>query len=323
MSEPVDTGVPQPDPAAATAVTPEATRRSIRGSTSGSTRAGGGAPATAPHNPTPRAGRNLYAAVGVGVFLGAVVLASLFIRKEAFVVVATVAAVVATWELLRAMAEGDIHPPVVPTFVGAAVIPPVAYAFGPEALASAVALTFVAILVWRSIGSTRDAARDIAGGFFTTLYVPSLVSFAILLVSPDDGPSRIVVFILTTICSDIGGYAVGVLFGKHPMAPTVSPKKSWEGFAGSVLTCMVVGAIALPLTFDGATWWQGALLGTVVAPVATIGDLVESSIKRDLGVKDMSNILPGHGGIMDRLDSLALVAPVVWAALRLISPVSG
>lgn len=310
MSEPVDTGAPQPDPAAATAVTPEATRRSTRGST----RAGGGAPATAPHNPTPRAGRNLYAAVGVGVFLGAVVLASLFIRKEAFVVVATVAAVVATWELLRAMAEGDIHPPVVPTFVGAAVIPPVAYAFGPEALASAVALTFVAILVWRSIGSTRDAARDIAGGFFTTLYVPSLVSFAILLVSPDDGPSRIVVFILTTICSDIGGYAVGVLFGKHPMAPTVSPKKSWEGFTGSVVSCVLAGSLAVHFLLDGR-WWVGALMGCCVVVAATIGDLCESMIKRDLGIKDMSNLIPGHGGLMDRLDSLVIAAPVTWAIL--------
>ncbi len=301
MTEPADAAAPQPSEAAAAAVT-RASRR------------GAGVAAPAAHNPTPRAGRNLYAAIGVGVLLGGLVIASLFIRKEAFVVVATVAAVVATWELLRAMAEGDIHPPAVPTFLGAAVIPPVAYAFGPQALASAVALTFVAILVWRSIGPVQDATRDIAGGFFTTLYVPSLISFAMLLVHPADGAWRIVVFILTTICSDIGGYAVGVLFGRHPMAPTVSPKKSWEGFAGSAASCVLAGSLSVHFLLEGR-WWVGALMGCCVVVAATIGDLCESMIKRDLGIKDMSNLIPGHGGLMDRLDSLVIAAPVTWAIL--------
>ena len=119
---------------------------------------------------------------------------------------------------------------------------------------------------------------------------------------------------LVTVFSDIGGYAVGVRLGKHPMAPSLSPKKSWEGFAGSVLTCAVVGALALPLLLDGL-WWAGALLGVVAAGAATLGDLIESSIKRDLGIKDMGTLLPGHGGLMDRLDSLVLVAPVAWVLL--------
>jgi phosphatidate cytidylyltransferase len=121
------------------------------------------------------------------------------------------------------------------------------------------------------------------------------------------------------VLSDVGGYAFGVVFGKHPMAPSVSPKKSWEGFAGSVLTCVVGGAIAVPLLVHGP-WWGGAVLGACAAVAATVGDLTESTIKRDLGIKDMSTILPGHGGAMDRLDSLLLVAPIAWALLQVLVP---
>ena len=118
--------------------------------------------------------------------------------------------------------------------------------------------------------------------------------------------------------SDIGGYAAGVLFGKHPMAPSVSPKKSWEGFAGSVVAC-VVGGVALVVRWllDGP-WWAGVVLGAVAAVGATLGDLCESMIKRDLGIKDMGSILPGHGGLMDRLDSLLHRRPRdLGAAVRL------
>jgi phosphatidate cytidylyltransferase len=153
-----------------------------------------------------------------------------------------------------------------------------------------------------------------------TFYPVFLAGFAALMLAEEDGRQRIVVFILVTVFSDLGGYAVGVKFGKHPMAPSLSPKKSWEGFAGSVASCAVVGAIALPLLLGGA-WWAGALLGVVAAGAATLGDLIESSIKRDLGIKDMSTILPGHGGLMDRLDSLVVVAPIAWALLLVFVPI--
>ena len=139
------------------------------------------------------------------------------------------------------------------------------------------------------------------------------------MVAEPAGRTRIAVFILVTVFSDIGGYAAGVRFGRHPMAPSLSPKKSWEGFAGSVLACGVVGALAVWLLLDGA-WWGGAVLGVLVAGCATVGDLIESSIKRDVGIKDMSSLLPGHGGLMDRLDSLVVCAPVAWAGLRILVP---
>jgi phosphatidate cytidylyltransferase len=164
-----------------------------------------------------------------------------------------------------------------------------------------------------------DAVRDIAGGFFVAVYPSFLAGFAALMLAADDGARRIVVFILVTVLSDVGGYAFGVLLGRHPMAPSVSPKKSWEGFGGSVLTCVVGGAIVVVLLLDGP-WWGGALLGACAAIAATVGDLTESTVKRDLGIKDMSTILPGHGGVMDRLDSLVVVAPVAWALLAWVVP---
>lgn len=265
-------------------------------------------------NPTPRAGRNLYAAIGVGALLGALVIASLFVRVEFFVALATLAGVVGVWELLRAMQHGNVHPPAAPTLVAAAVVPVIAYQWGPVALASSVVLAMVSVVVWRSFGPHQGAAGDAAGGAFVILYVPALVSFAMLLVAQHDGAWRIVTFVLVTVASDIGGYAVGVVFGKHPMAPSVSPKKSWEGFAGSAVSCVVVGSLAVALLLDGR-WWIGAIIGALTVVTATVGDLCESMIKRDLGVKDMSNLIPGHGGLMDRLDSLLVTAPVVWAIL--------
>jgi phosphatidate cytidylyltransferase len=135
-----------------------------------------------------------------------------------------------------------------------------------------------------------------------------------LLLQPDDGQWRVLTCILVVAASDTGGYVAGVLAGRHPMAPTVSPKKSWEGFVGSVVACLVVGVLAVVLTLNG-DWRAGAILGAAAVVTATLGDLGESMIKRDLGRKDMSTLLPGHGGIMDRLDSLLPTVPVAWLIL--------
>ncbi|TWP35541.1 phosphatidate cytidylyltransferase [Leekyejoonella antrihumi] len=272
-------------------------------------------------NPTPRAGRNLYAAIGTGVLLGALVLVSLFTRKELFIVVATLASVIGVYELLRAMGHGGIHPPAIPTMAAAAGLPIIAYIWGPQALSACVVGALLILLVWCSFGAPAEAVKDLSGAVLVTLYVPTLVSFAMLMLHASDGPGRIVVFIVVTISSDIGGYLFGVIAGKHPMAPSVSPKKSWEGFAGSVLWCVVAGALTVSLVLHGH-WWIGAILGSLVVLAATIGDLCESMIKRDLGIKDMGNLIPGHGGLMDRLDSLLLAAPVVWAVLTAFVPIS-
>jgi phosphatidate cytidylyltransferase len=268
-----------------------------------------------------RAGRNLPAAIGVGVGLGVLIIGSLLLRKELMLGIIAIAICLGVWELRRALAQVGIKVPLVPSLVGSVSMIMSAYVGGGQALVVTLGLTCVGILLWRIADGVMDAVRDIAGGFFVAVYPSFLAGFAALLLAPDDGVGRIVSFILVTVLSDVGGYAFGVLFGKHPMAPSVSPKKSWEGFAGSVLTCVVGGAIAVPQLIDGP-WWGGAVLGACVAVAATVGDLTESTVKRDLGIKDMSQILPGHGGVMDRLDSLVLVAPIAWALLAAIVPVT-
>jgi len=266
-----------------------------------------------------RAGRNLPAAIGVGLALGAVVLLSLYLWKPAFVGVVVAAIVLAAWELTNAFGSGRIRVPVVPLAVGAAAIIVSAYAGGSEAMVVALALTVFAMMLWRSPENPKGYVRDVTAATFAALYLPFLAGFAVLLLRPDDGPNRVVVFIVLTVLSDVGGYVAGVLFGKHPMAPTVSPKKSWEGFAGSALFCAAGGAVLLPTLLDGEPW-QGVVCGLAVMVTATLGDLGESMIKRDLGIKDMGSLLPGHGGIMDRLDSLLPAAPVTFLLLSWLVP---
>ncbi len=136
-----------------------------------------------------------------------------------------------------------------------------------------------------------------------------------LLLGEDDGAKGVITFIVVTTASDIGGYAAGVLFGKHPMAPVISPKKSWEGFAGSAVSCVVAGYLLVVYLLDG-DWWVGVVLGLIAVVMATLGDLCESVMKRDLGIKDMSQVIPGHGGLMDRLDSLLATIAPIWLLLH-------
>ncbi len=278
------------------------------------------AAAPGPGGPSSRAGRDLPLAIATGLTLGALAAGTLLIHPVAFVALICVAAVVAVWEMRQALAEGGLHAPFVPVAVGSVSLIVAGYVRGAEALAFAATLTVIAILIWRVADGLTGALRDVGAGALVLLYPCFLMGFAALMLAEPQGRWRIFVFILITVASDIGGYAVGVLVGRHPMAPKLSPKKSWEGLFGSVLACALVGGVAVPLVFDSGEWWQGALLGALIAPVATIGDLIESSLKRNLGIKDMSAILPGHGGLMDRLDSLVLVVPLAWFALRIIAP---
>ena len=266
-----------------------------------------------------RAGRNLPIAIGVGLSLGVVVIASLIFRKEAWLGVVTVATCFGVWELRGALAQSKINVPLVPSIVGAITMITASFVGGGQALTVSFGLTCISVLLWRMADGLQDAIRDIAGGIFVAAYVPLLASFSSLMLKEPDGAERVFVFMIVTICSDVGGYAVGVVAGKHPMAPSVSPKKSWEGAAGSALAC-VIGGVATVTLMLGGPWWAGAIVGLAVVVSATVGDLTESTIKRDLGIKDMGSILPGHGGFMDRLDSLLLSAPVVWALLAVLVP---
>jgi phosphatidate cytidylyltransferase len=266
-----------------------------------------------------RAGRNIPTATGVGVSLGALVLASLLIRKEGFLAVVVVASCWAVWELRGGLARGKINVPLVPSMVGAVAMITASFVGGGQALTVCFGLTCISLLLWCVSDGAQGSIRDITGGIFVAAYVPLLASFSSLLLWAPDGAKRVIVFIGVTICSDIGGFAVGVIAGRHPMAPSVSPKKSWEGAAGSVVFCVMAGVGTVTVMLGGS-WWAGAILGLAVAVSATVGDLTESTIKRDLGIKDMGSVLPGHGGLMDRMDSLLLSAPVAWAILTAFVP---
>jgi phosphatidate cytidylyltransferase len=266
-----------------------------------------------------RAGRNLPAAIAVGVGLALLLIGSVYLWKPAFVVVLAAAVVLGLSELTNAFAAGRVRIPLVPVGVGGVAIVVSAYTGGTEPLLVALTLTFLAVLLWRLPENPAGYVRDMTAGVFATMYVPFLAAFAALLVREDDGADRVIVFVLLTVLSDIGGYASGVLFGRHPMAPKVSPKKSWEGAVGSALFSAVGGAIAVPLLLDGPVW-AGIVVGLAAMAAATLGDLGESMIKRDLGIKDMGSLLPGHGGLMDRLDSLLLSAPVTYLLLTWLVP---
>lgn len=265
--------------------------------------------------PVPRrAGRNLPAAIAVGLALGALILGTLFTKRSLFVLVIVAAISIAILELCRALAQAGARPARTPLVVGSAVTIVATYERGTTALLFGLVATCLATLAWRLAEGVPGLLRDWTASVLVAVYVPFLAGFAAMMLAPANGAARIVSFIATTVCSDVGGYAAGVLKGRHLMAPSVSPKKTWEGFAGSIVAGGTCG-VALVSTVMEIAWWQGVLFGLAVVVAATIGDLGESMLKRDVGIKDMGHLLPGHGGLMERLDSLLVVAPVAWLLL--------
>jgi phosphatidate cytidylyltransferase len=267
-----------------------------------------------------RAGRNLVAAIAVGLGMGAVILASLLVERHFFVGVLALSTAVATWELSGALRRGaEIAVPRSVLLVGGQAIVWLAWPFGATGQVVAFAGTALAVMLWRMRAGSAHFVRDVTAGLFVAAYVPLFCSFATLLVIAPDGQARVLTFMICVVASDVGGYTAGVLAGRHPMAPTISPKKSWEGFAGSLVAGSIAGALSVVLGL-GAPWWAGAITGALLVLTATLGDLVESMVKRDLGIKDMGNLLPGHGGLMDRMDSLLPAAVVAWAVLSVVAP---
>ena len=258
-----------------------------------------------------KAGRNLPAAIGVGVVLGGSVLASLIFYPPSFLIIVLVGVCLAMWELAEALSRSGAHVSRIPVIVASACMVLATYAGGREALwvaftAGAGAVLLFALLERR----TGNAVKDVCLSLFALTYVGLMASLIVYLLTLPDGNLLVICFLALVVASDIGGYIAGVLFGKHPIAPSISPKKSWEGYAGSALLSTAVGVAMAIWAFD-APMWTGIALGVLVPAFATLGDFSESMIKRDLELKDMGSLLPGHGGIMDRLDSILPTAPVV------------
>lgn len=267
-----------------------------------------------------RAGRDMAAALSVGLGLGALILASLLVWRPAFLLVLTAAVLISVVELSRALDKGGYRPALPPLLVGSLAIVALAWTRGPTGLVVAFLLSVFAIVLWRLGDGPVGYLRDASAAVFVALYVPLLAGFAVLLLVPADGAARVIAFIVTVVASDVGGFAAGVHFGRHPLAPSVSPKKSWEGLAGSVAACVLAGTLLITLTLQGP-WWGGVLFGVAIALTSTLGDLGESLIKRDLAIKDMGTLLPGHGGLMDRMDSLLPSAAVAYLLLSVVVPV--
>lgn len=281
------------------------------------------------HLPRPKnsAGRDLKAAVGTGLALGTVVLLAIYFGTYTWYPLVALALGGATWEVHARLSEHGylLHRRLL--IGGGQLMLWMSLPFGPKGLVSAYVTSVLAIMFSRLFYHGRNAApknyvRDTAVGIFVLTWIPLFGSFAAML-SLFETPTVsatyfIITFMLCVIASDIGGYVAGVFFGSHPMAPAVSPKKSWEGFAGSIVAGAVTGSISVAFLLE-FHWWWGTLLGIGLVICATLGDLLESQFKRELGIKDMSNILPGHGGIMDRLDGMLPSAMVSWLLLSLIS----
>jgi len=271
---------------------------------------------------TSRAGRDLPVAIAVGLGLLGVVGASLWLRTEAFAAFVVAACAAALWELAQAFTRRGIQLPLLPLLVGMVGVLVSAYTSGSEALLVAFLLTAGGAVVWRVLdGGGPQALRDAAAATFAAAYVPFLAGFVMLMLAQPDGRERVALFILLVVGSDTGGYVAGVLFGRHPLAPSVSPKKTWEGLAGSVVLSSAVGVVGMVWVFD-QTPLVGVALGVAAVLTATLGDLAESLLKRDLSLKDMGTLLPGHGGVLDRIDAMLLSAPLIYLVLLVLVPVA-
>jgi phosphatidate cytidylyltransferase len=297
------------------------------------TDAGAGTPPDEPAaKKTSRAGRDLPAAIAVGGGIGAVLIATLVFVPRLWVFHCAWATLLASHEVVRRLREAGYVIPVIPLLIGGQVTVWLTWPFGARGALAGFGATVVVCMFWRlfmhdeSRHYDPDAGppppsnylRDASATVFLTAWVPLFASFAALLVyHPKEGAGRVLCLMITVVASDVGGYAVGVLFGKHPMVPAISPKKSWEGFAGSMV-CGITAAILSATFLAGKPLWIGALLGVVLVLTCTLGDLVESQVKRDLGIKDMGRLLPGHGGLMDRLDGVLPSAVAAWTVLTLV-----
>jgi phosphatidate cytidylyltransferase len=280
-------------------------------------------PVGEPQKKQSRAGRDLPAAIAVGVVLGAMAIGTLLFAPIWWLPLLAVAIAIATHEVIRRLREHGYALPAVPLLLGGQAMIWLTWPFGAAGLLGAFGGTIVVCMVWRLVGQGLDQQpvnylRDIAATILLATWVPLFAAFTALLIFADHGGARVFTIIVTVVFADIGGYVAGVLFGKHLLARAISPKKSWEGLGGSLVFGITAAVLSVAFLLDKPAW-VGVPLGLLLVITGVLGDLVESQIKRDLGIKDMGTLLPGHGGIMDRIDAMLPSAVVGWIVLTLLA----
>ncbi len=262
-------------------------------------------------------GRNLPLATAVGFGLLGLVIGSLYFERWFFASLAAIAGFLSARELLNLLrSRGALIDKIsLPLFVAAMIL----FAYG-QGLQAALVMGALGLLVaWaiRLKDGVEGYTADITGSAFIILYVGAGISFAAELANHPNGFGRVLTIILLTAGNDTGGYFAGILAGKHPMVPKISPKKTWEGFAGSIALQSIVGIFIVPLLLP-VEWHQGLFLALLMTVTATIGDLMESAIKRDAGAKDSGDIIPGHGGMLDRIDGMLINSPMAWVVMTIV-----
>ena len=264
-----------------------------------------------------RAGRKLLPSIGVSLSLIALVWFTLAYQREIFAILVSVAVILGIREIVRAFNAANIKISYRSLIVATLGLAYATWNGGVAGLAVATAIAFPLLLISLLRHGPEGFVARATATTLTIIYLPFLAGFLILLARPSTGLARVMTFVILVGCNDTFGYFIGVLFGKHPLAPKISPKKSWEGLIGSILFTVAGGIIAFHYVMH-MHWWIGIPVGLMIVFTATCGDLIESAMKRDMSIKDMGSLLPGHGGMLDRLDSVLLSAPALWLALELV-----
>lgn len=264
-----------------------------------------------------RAGRKLFPSIIVSLSLIALIWFALAYHREIFAVVVAVAVVLGIHEIVRAFNARGIYLSQIALVVASLVLSFATWNGGVAGLAVATAIALPLLLIQLLTRGPEGFVASATATVFSLLYLPFFGGFLILLARPSTGLERVMTFVVLVACNDTFGYIVGVLVGRHPLAPKISPKKSWEGLIGSLIFTVLGGALAFHYIME-MDWWIGAIVGLVIVVTATCGDLIESAMKRDLALKDMGSLLPGHGGVLDRIDSVLISAPALWLALELV-----
>ncbi|MEY3430923.1 MAG: hypothetical protein RJB30_855 [Actinomycetota bacterium] len=264
-----------------------------------------------------RAGRRLIPSILVGLGLLAIIFTTLTFAPIIFAAFVTTAVLLALRELTGAFAARGISIKYLQVAIATIAILLSAWFGGLPGLSVSIVVAVISLLFIQLLSGIDGFVRNATGNTFVLLYPGFVAGFIFLLARSGDGFAYITTLVILVGVNDTFAYLTGLAIGRHPLAPKISPKKTWEGFFGGMLFTSIASALAFNLLLDHH-YLIGAIAGLLGVIAATVGDLIESAIKRDLALKDMGTLLPGHGGMLDRLDSALITAPVFWCVIELL-----